>query len=349
MKVFLSSTCYDLIDLRAEVVNHLREQGISVMASDDMQSDFQVHPDKNSIETCLANVRACDHFVIVLDQRYGPILNKFGYEVSATHLEYREAVLHDKAIHLFVRDRSVADYTVWKRNQDTPPGLSWIRANDDKKIFEILKEHESRSTDKSNWFSIFTNSLDLKSTLSGRFRKIITPQKLSDLLNKNQFPVLDLVFESMQHKSSHGNDGGMLVHLVLHNRGISPAFNLFLKNVYFNKSEPVKDGLHSSFVGPFYKDSNHPIDVLFFYDLMEQEDHELVGRYMLKCEYDTIFGVHVSDSFSFILRVSNEGRLHRTMLESREYSYCEPIRIEIKEQSEQASTDSLDQLPPSGT
>jgi hypothetical protein len=345
MKVFLSSTCYDLIDLRAEVVNHLREQGISVMASDDMQSDFLVHPDRNSIETCLANVRACDHFVIVLDQRYGRILKTFGHDVSATHLEYKEAVIQDKPIHLFARDRLVADYTIWKRNMENPPELSWIRTNADQKIFELLKEHESRSRDKSNWFSIFTNSLDLKSTLSGRFRKVITPQRLSDLLNRNQFPVLDLVFGFMQHKASLGDEGGMLINLVLHNRGISPAFNLLLKNVYFSKFGSAEEELHSSSVSPFYKDSNHPIDVLFPYEIMEREDHELVGRYMLKCEYDTVFGVHVSDSFSFILKISNEGKKHRTTLESREYSYGDPIRIEIKEPSEQTSSDSLDQLP----
>jgi hypothetical protein len=118
MKVFLSSTCYDLLDVRAEVVSYLSENGIRVMASDDKLSDFHVTTDQNSIETCLANVRSCDHFVIILDQRYGPILSDFGHNVSATHLEYQEALKEGKQVHLFARDRLVADYSIWKKTEN---------------------------------------------------------------------------------------------------------------------------------------------------------------------------------------------------------------------------------------
>ena len=65
-KVFVSSTCYDLIDLRADVQHGLRDMGLAPVLSDDSTSDFEVAPDKNSIETCLVNVDACDHVIFVL-------------------------------------------------------------------------------------------------------------------------------------------------------------------------------------------------------------------------------------------------------------------------------------------
>src|SRR5260370_30298199 len=105
MRVFICSTCYDLLDIRAELEELFRTGGIVPILSDSMSSDFQVRPDQNSIETCLANVRSCDEFVIILSARYGPSLASAGFDdISATHLEYREAVVAGKSIRMYVRE-----------------------------------------------------------------------------------------------------------------------------------------------------------------------------------------------------------------------------------------------------
>src|SRR5262249_10183540 len=111
MRVFISSTCYDLIDLRAELEVLFDEAGVTSLLSDSLTSDFQVLPDRNSIETCLENVRQCDVFLIILSSRYGRSLAKAGFDdVSATHLEYREARKHKKPIWMYARDRLMGDY-----------------------------------------------------------------------------------------------------------------------------------------------------------------------------------------------------------------------------------------------
>ena len=74
MRVFISSTCYDLIDLRAELEAFFRSAGIEPIMSDSLDSEFQVLQRQNSIETCLANVREADVFVIILSSRYGGFL-----------------------------------------------------------------------------------------------------------------------------------------------------------------------------------------------------------------------------------------------------------------------------------
>src|SRR5262245_46819488 len=118
MRVFVSSTCYDLIDLRAELHEDLQDLGIDSLFSDIKESDFHTPGDAigNSIETCLANLRSSDVVVVVLSQRYGPSLGERYNNVSATHLEYREAQKHKKRILFYVRDRLVADLTTWKKN-----------------------------------------------------------------------------------------------------------------------------------------------------------------------------------------------------------------------------------------
>src|SRR5258708_13359918 len=94
MHVFISSTCHDLIDLRAELESFFQKAGIVPVLSDSLTSEFLVMQDRNSIETCLANIRQCDSFLVILSNRYGPSLLKAGYnDISPTPLDYREPVL----------------------------------------------------------------------------------------------------------------------------------------------------------------------------------------------------------------------------------------------------------------
>ncbi|MEZ5942098.1 MAG: DUF4062 domain-containing protein, partial [Planctomycetaceae bacterium] len=111
MRVFISSTCFDLIDVRAELAEQLRALDLTPVLSDDKNSDFRVHPSENSIRTCLVNLQSCDHVIVILDKRYGPPLGGAGFEdISATHLEYREARERKIPVHFYARDRLIADY-----------------------------------------------------------------------------------------------------------------------------------------------------------------------------------------------------------------------------------------------
>jgi hypothetical protein len=104
-RVFVSSTCHDLVDVRREVEEHLRNMGLQPVLSDRPTSDFEVSPNDDSIQSCLVNVAACPIFVCILSQRYGSKLGAFGHpDRSATHLEYDEATKLGKDIWLYVRD-----------------------------------------------------------------------------------------------------------------------------------------------------------------------------------------------------------------------------------------------------
>lgn len=166
MKVFVSSTCYDLIDLRAELEMVLREMGLSPLLSDRPSSEFEVLPDKNSIETCLANVRGADVFISILSQRYGPSLKVAGYaDVSATHLEWLEARKERKPIRMYVRDRLEGDYATWKAGGTK---FGWVRDAADAPIFTLLDEHKKlvAGDDKSNWVWPFKDLVDLKARIA---------------------------------------------------------------------------------------------------------------------------------------------------------------------------------------
>jgi hypothetical protein len=192
MKVFVSSTCYDLVDLRAEVEAHLRDLGLVPLLSDRPSSEFEVLPDRNSIETCLANIRASDAFVCILSQRYGPLLDKVGYgKVSATHLEWREARKESKPIHMYVRDRTDGEASLYKANKASPPKLVWVK---DPQLFELLEEHRTlcSTASSSNWTWAFRDSCELKSRLSIDLKSFSSRGMLLRWMAEGRLPIVSI-------------------------------------------------------------------------------------------------------------------------------------------------------------
>lgn len=193
MKVFVSSTVYDLVDIRSELEHLLRELSLTPVMSDQSLSDFSLKFEANSIETCLLNVDASDAVIVVLDQRYGPSLGGCGFEdISATHLEYRRAKDGKKPIYFYVRDRLEADSTVFRKNRGSADvKLSWVRPKD-YELFDFLEEHRKLHADDSerNWYTVFSNSTDLKAAIRRQFEPMIKPAVLLDSLQENRFPLV---------------------------------------------------------------------------------------------------------------------------------------------------------------
>lgn len=225
MKVFVSSTVYDLLDIRGEIEQLLRELGVTPVMSDEKLSGFDHTFDKNSIETCLLNVESSDAVIIILDQRYGPTLGSCGFEdVSATHLEYHRAKELGKPIYFYVRDRLEADFNIHKKNKSTDDlRLSWIKPGDNG-LFDLLEEHRKLEAkrDESNWVTLFTNSIDLKESIRKHFEPVIKPQVLMKAIQDNRFPLFtcrcDVDFLTK-------NGPQFQCHVVLKNISLASAFD----------------------------------------------------------------------------------------------------------------------------
>ncbi len=68
-KVFISSTAYDLIDLRAEVIEALTQWGFITLNHE--SPNFPVPQGLSSHDICLEAVKQCDIFLLIIDSRYG--------------------------------------------------------------------------------------------------------------------------------------------------------------------------------------------------------------------------------------------------------------------------------------
>jgi hypothetical protein len=96
-RIYVSSTFTDLQDHREAVRNAIRRMGHT-----DVAMEYYVAEDRRPLDKCLADVRTCDLYVVVMAWRYGHIPP--GQTDSITHLEYRAALDADKTCLAFVLD-----------------------------------------------------------------------------------------------------------------------------------------------------------------------------------------------------------------------------------------------------
>lgn len=329
MRVFVSSTCYDLIDVRDELAEMLRALGVSPVLSDDKLSDFKIVPDANSIETCLINVEASDAVIVILDKRYGPRLGKFGFEdISATHLEYRRAKEKGKPIYLYVRDRLEADHSTWRKNKTDFRG-TWVTREEDHGLFDFIEEHRKLTTDLpvSNWFAPFRTSVDLKEAVRVQLGRVILTTTVAEAIAKNQFPVL-VASVAVDHQQSGPDSLRSVVELKVRNRGETSAFRV---RVLASK------GLTHLFpsaliaIGP---DQEH----MFGLQHPSIALNDAAGDLTLYIAYDSYTGVRVQDEYKFrFLDLTNTNggysfnQAPLLILIARTLHLAAPVRVEISD------------------
>lgn len=322
MRVFLSSTVFDLIDVRAEVASQLRSLGAVPVLSDDKLSDFQVHHDANSIETCLINVSTCDEVILILDRRYGPRLGRCGFDdVSATHLEYRRAVQENKPIHVFVRDRLLADYDIWKRNQyDDSMKFCWI-SEKDTGLFQLLHEHARLAADSStsNWFTPFTSSIDLKEALLKHLQPKLLPQHLVEAINHNKFPLFDIELHATYDNMMINCTNVLKLSSTITNIGGAPAFNF---RIYWDDKQGETQ--ERTIITP-----GHSVELVLLCGVgggcLGAEKH-------LIAEYESPIGISVTDTFKVYGRIQpgiQELLLSGSRLVSRHFKRGSEITFDI--------------------
>jgi len=290
MRVFISSTVYDLLDVRAELAELMRGLGISPVLSDDKLSDFAVQFDVNSIETCLINVDSCDQVIVILDKRYGPTLGNVGYDdISATHLEYRRATEKKKPVYFFVRDRLEADYSIWRRNgKKSEMVFSWIDKKD-VALFSFIEEHRKLETDatKMNWYSTFSNSTDLKTGLKRYFEQIVSPERLVNAIYENRFPLFSVDVDVDSIMIDHVD--ALKVKATLTNISTSTAFNF---SVFW---EGDAHASNKAIMPPTQK-----LLVSFIYGLHPNKPSATRN---LNVSYETPIGISVTDRYEVRARV----------------------------------------------
>jgi hypothetical protein len=113
MRVFLSSTCYNLTDLRARLYRFLQRAGHTPVLSD--RSDFPVALGTHRHDVCVLEAGRADLVILVVDSRLGAAYYK-DPTISITWAEARAAVEGKVRVVAFVRRAVFDERKTWKIN-----------------------------------------------------------------------------------------------------------------------------------------------------------------------------------------------------------------------------------------
>lgn len=114
-RLFISSTCYDLIHIRQALNTSIVRLGHAPIMSE--FSTFRVDPQLSPVENCRNNVRSnADIFVLIIGGRRGSVDELAGK--SIVNLEYEAAVQEGLDIYVFVDQAVLNLVPIWSKNRD---------------------------------------------------------------------------------------------------------------------------------------------------------------------------------------------------------------------------------------
>jgi hypothetical protein len=165
--VFVSSTIWDLADVRAEIREFLARNGFQPI-----MSEYEDFPDDLSqtgtYEKCRQAVVDCDIFLMIVNNRYGGRRDLKEGEVSITHQEFKWAVELRKPFVGLIRDKLETDRQIWKNSHDEKV-LTFVKGAKNLLLFDLLDEIDRSATDGTAlWRQTFKDSVELRNKLEIR-------------------------------------------------------------------------------------------------------------------------------------------------------------------------------------
>ena len=138
--VFISSTMYDLRELRAQLRQFVEGLGWRPVMSE--HDSFPINPDQSTVENSRRNVREnADIFVMVVGARYGSV--DADADKSVTNLEFVEARARGTPAYVFVSRDVLAQLEVWQTN----PEADYSSVVDTPRVFEFIESFPRRWRD----------------------------------------------------------------------------------------------------------------------------------------------------------------------------------------------------------
>lgn len=221
MRVFVSSTCYDLSLLRSQLRIFIKDLGYEPIMSDyeDVLYDPRIHTHTG----CVDEVGNCDVLVLIIGSRFGgkavpEALSKIDFEVlknesasveslketanlSVTQLEVLTAIEHSMPVYTFIDKRVWHDHALYEKNKSNSIAEKIVYPSIEKQetakyIFEFINFVRLRT--KGNSVFSFEKGQDIEDTLkkqwSGYFQRLLQEQRF----NQNNHKRIDVLSEQFE-------------------------------------------------------------------------------------------------------------------------------------------------------
>lgn len=235
LRVFISSTCYDLSLLRAQLRSFIKSIGYEPVMSD--FEDILYDPRNHTHTSCIDEVSNCDMLILIIGSRYGgkakpEALSKVSFEalksesanveslkneenLSVTQLEVLKAIESGMPIYTFIDKRVWHDHALYEKNKNSEIIDKIIFPSIDKQetakyIFDFINFVRLRNT--NNTIFPFEKGQDIEEILKKQwsyyFQRLLREQRIIDG-DRKRLDVLSERFEDLKTAILTSiNDGG---------------------------------------------------------------------------------------------------------------------------------------------
>lgn len=162
--IFISSTCYDLAQIRDGLSEFILSYNYVPTLSE--RGDVFYHPDLHTHESCINEIGNCQMFILIIGGRFGGNY-KYDKTKSITNAEYESAKLRNIPVFTFIKRDVYEDHRVYEKNKKNKALVKEIIfpsiENQDYaiNIFEFI--NQVRLSEVNNGFLAFEYLKDIKS------------------------------------------------------------------------------------------------------------------------------------------------------------------------------------------
>lgn len=288
-RVFISSTFYDLKQIRSELDNFIDSFGYEAVRNE--EGDIPYGKQEELEEYCYQEIKQTDIFISIIGGRFGSQSKRGSSSIS--QMELKTAIKENKQVYIFIENNILTEYETFSLNKGNKVPIK-VKYVDDIKIYHFIEE--VKALDSNNNIKSFNTTFEitkyLKEQFAGLFKKFLEEQtrlKEVSIINKLEKTTANLnklvTFLSEEHKDK------------------SEEVNKIL-SINHPLTESLRESLSIEF--NFYIEGSKDLDVLLFNLGFSKEESGDFDDYFIYHRYD--------DDFSDTLKVSvslfdNDNRL----------------------------------------
>jgi hypothetical protein len=159
--VFVSSTCYDLKQVRSDIKQFLEGLGLEPLLSE--YNSFPVSPELGTVDNCIKAVESrADIFVLIIGARYGSTTD---LGESITNLELLAAKAKGIPVYAFVMRSILNILPVWQSN----PDADYSSVVDSSKLLKFIADLQRT---KETWVFPFDTAQEIFDALKAQFANL---------------------------------------------------------------------------------------------------------------------------------------------------------------------------------
>lgn len=172
-RIFISSTFYDLRQIRAELDMFIESLGYEPIRNE--EGDIPYGKDEALEEYCYKEIKGIDILISIIGGRFGSESKRNTSSIS--QIELRTALKEGKQVYIFIDKNIIAEYETYLLNKDSETEVKYRYVNDIR-IYKFIEE--IRALSANNNIKGFETASDitkyLKEQFAGLFQRFLEEQ-----------------------------------------------------------------------------------------------------------------------------------------------------------------------------